>query len=84
MSNAVITKFIAVALTTAAISTVAATGNAFAREGGGYGGWHGGYGHGFGYGRYYGGYGYGDFYRGYGDYDRCYRFHHRYWGCEGY
>ena len=81
MSNTIITKFIAVALTTAAISTVAATGNAVAGEGGRY--WHRGYGHGFGYGRYYGGYGHGDFYRGYGD---CYRFrfHHRYWGCEGY
>jgi len=79
MSKSVIKKFIAVAFTTAAISTVAATGNAFA----GHGGWHGGYGHGFGYGRYYGGYGYGGFYSGYGDCYR-YRFHHRYWGCESY
>jgi len=79
MSKNLIKKSIAVALTAAAITAVGATGNAFAREGGRYGGWHGGYGHG----RYFGGYGY-DFYRGYGDYDRCYRFHHRYWGCEGY
>ena len=80
MSKNFIKKSIVVALATAAIATVAATGNAFAREGGHHGGWRGGYGHG----RYFGGHGYWDFYRSYGDYDRCYRFHHRYWGCEDY
>jgi hypothetical protein len=87
MSRMIIKKFAAVAFTVAALTTVVATDNAFARDGGGFGGWHrGGYGHGFGhYDRHYRGHGFGRYYGDYGHYGYngyC-NYYHRYWGCEG-
>ena len=60
-----IRKALALALTTGALATVAATGNAFAHDGH-FGGWRGGYGH-------YGHWGYGRFYDyGVSFYPSCY------------
>ena len=67
-----IRKALALALTTGALATVAATGNAFAHDGH-FGGWHSGYGH-------YGHWGYGRFYDyGVGFYPSCY-FVNKPWG----
>jgi hypothetical protein len=87
MSKRIITKVAAVAFTVTALTTVAATGSAFAWEGRSFGGWHrGGYGYGPDFGHHYRGYGFGRYYGGYGGYGYngdCSYFH-RYWGCRSY
>jgi len=78
MSQRIITKLAAVAFTVTALTTVVATGSAFAWEG------RGGHGYGHDFGRHYHdyrGYGFGRYYGGYRHDGDC---SYRYWSCRSY